>query len=83
MEYAKQRNEAKKSDDYRPWSQAKAEVEKNCSKVSGIYQGHSRVVSVYFENDTTLTSISPEIDQILDVILSCRGSYEGVEILME
>ncbi|WP_323816574.1 hypothetical protein [Cellvibrio sp. NN19] len=83
LEYSKQRNEAKKSDDYSHWPQAKAEVEKKCSKVSGIYQGHSRVVSVYFEGGTTLTTISPEIDQILDVILSCRGSYEGVEILME
>ena len=83
LEYLKQRKEAKITEDYLPWLQAKSEVKKNCFEVVGIYQGHSRAVSVYFNNETTLTTISPEIDQILDVILSCRGSYEGVEILME
>ena len=83
LEYSKQRSGAKKSDDYRDWMQAKIEIEKKCSTVSGISQGHSRVVSVTFEGGATLTTISPKIDQILNVVLSCRGSYEGVEILME
>lgn len=82
-DYSKQRNEAQKSDDYISWVKAKVEIEKEYTEVKAIYQGHSRVVSVFFGDGGTLTTISPELDQVLDVILSCRGSYEGIGILME
>jgi len=83
LEYASQRKEAKEYDDYVPWTEAKSEVVSRCSDVRSIYQGHSRVVGVSFDGGSSITTITPEIDQILDVIRSCRGSYDGIDILME
>jgi hypothetical protein len=83
LDYASQRSEAKSYEDYAPWARAKLEVVSRCSDVSSIYQGHSRVVGVSFKGGPSITTISPEIDMILDVIRSCRGSYEGIVILME
>lgn len=83
LEYASQRSEARKYDDYVPWTKAKPEVVSRCSDVRSIYQGHSRVVGVSFDVGSSITTITPEIDQILGVIHSCRGSYDGITILME
>ncbi len=82
-EYASQRNEAKEYENYVPWTKAKPEVVSRCSDVRSISQGHSRVVGVSFEDGSSITTISPEIDQILEVIRSCRGGYDGIDILME
>lgn len=83
LDYASQRSEAKPYDDYMPWTKAKPEVVSRCDDVRSIYQGHSRVVGVSFENGYSFTTITPEIDQILDVVRSCRGDYDGISIIME
>lgn len=83
LEYASHRSEAKEYDNYLPWTKAKPEVMSHCNDVRSIFQGHSRVVGVSFDGGSSITTIAPEIDQILDVIRSCRGSYDGIVILME
>ena len=83
LDYASQRSEAKSYDDYMPWTNAKPEVVSHCNDVRSIYQGHSRVVGVSFEGGYSITTITPEIDQILKVVRSCRGDYDGISIIME
>lgn len=72
MGFLQKRNEAQKSDGYIYWANAKIEIKKDCAEVKAICQGHSRVVSVFFGDGGTLTTISPELDQVLDFIISCR-----------
>ena len=68
LDYASQRSEAKSYEDYVPWSKAKPEVVSRCNDVTSVYQGHSRVVGVSLKDRSSITTISPEIDMILDVI---------------
>lgn len=82
-EYGKQRREAKRGSDYLAWKKAEIEVEKKCLEVDGIYQGHSRVVSVSFKDGTGFSTISPEIDEIFSVIHRCRGNEDGISVIME
>jgi len=83
LSHAGQRSEAKKYDDYLPWSEAEAGIVERCDKIRSVYQGHNRVVVISFDEDASITTISPEIDQVLEVIRDCRGSYDGISIIME
>ena len=81
--FQSQRAEARETDDYLPWAEAEPLISKRCLGVSGVYQGHSRVVEVSFVDGTSLTTISPEIDQILGVVDHCRSDADRVPIIME
>lgn len=83
LDYASERREAKSYDDYIPWAKAKSEVVSRCDDIRSISQGHSRVVGVSFEGGDSITTITPKIDQIMDVVGSCRGGYDGISIIME
>lgn len=83
LSHADQRSEAKKYDDYLPWPEAEAGIKEHCDRVRSIYQGHSRVVVISFDGDASITTISPKIDQVLEVIYGCRGSYDGISIITE
>lgn len=81
--FQSQRAEAREQNDYLPWVEAEPLISKRCGSVLGVYQGHSRVVGVSFEDGASITTIPPEIDQILGVVDRCRADNDRVVIIME
>ena len=78
-----QRADALEDDDYLPWEEAEPQIIERCQRVTGIYQGHSRVVSVGFENEESITTITPEIDQVVAVLHRCHKDFDNVVMIME
>lgn len=78
-----QRADAREDDNYLPWEEAERRIVERCQSVTGIYQGHSRVVSVGFDSDDSLTTITPEIDQVLGVVQRCHKNFDSVVMIME
>lgn len=79
----RQRVETRKSSDFVPWGEAEPMIVDRCAEIGGIYQGHSRVVMIGFEAGDTITTITPEIDQILEIIRVCHSNHRDVPVLME
>ncbi|MEL7313288.1 MAG: hypothetical protein AAFN07_17365, partial [Pseudomonadota bacterium] len=79
----RQRVETRESPDFVPWGEAEPMIVDRCAEIGGIYQGHSRVVMIGFEAGDTITTITPEIDQILEVIRDCHPKHRDVPVLME
>ncbi|MEL7537104.1 MAG: hypothetical protein AAFM91_08630 [Pseudomonadota bacterium] len=78
-----QREDARDNDDFLPWSEAAELIVDRCQEVTGIFQGHSRVVSIGFQNEETVTTISPKIDQVIGIVERCHSDFESVAIIME
>lgn len=82
-EFSNQRSGETKKSNYLPWTKAKIEIESRCKEIIGIYQGHSRVVSVSFKDKTRFSTISPKIDQVLSIVYECNDNPEEITIIME
>jgi hypothetical protein len=81
------RRELRESKDYMPWPEALAIIKRRCAEVTHYYQGHDRIVLVGFgkgdgESDS-LATISPKIDQIMDVLDDCHPDPRSIDGIIE
>ena len=81
--FEKQRTGAIEKEDFMTWPEAESLVKQRCQEVVFIYQGHSRVVLLSFEDESSLTTISPVIDQIFAIVDACHKDPDSVEVWME
>lgn len=86
-EFAEHRRELRASENYTPWREALAIIQRRCAEVTGYYQGHDRVVLVSFGNgeadDDSLATISPKIDQIMHVLDACHPDPHSIDGIIE
>ena len=85
--YREHRRELRASKDYTPWREALAIIQRRCAEVTHYYQGHDRIVLVAFgegeADDDSLATISPEIDQIMDVLDDCHPDPRSIMGVIE
>ena len=81
--FESQRASARAESEYLPWKVAKSQILERCQNVTAKYQGHSRVVSVGFDDEEAITTITPQIDQVLGVVEGCHGDFDNVVIVIE
>jgi hypothetical protein len=81
------RRQLRASKDYTPWNKALPIIQRRCAEVTSYYQGHDRVVLVGFGggegDDDSLATISPRIDQIMEVLDACHPDPRSISGIIE
>jgi hypothetical protein len=81
------RRQLRASKNYTPWREALAIIQRRCAEVTSYYQGHDRIVLVGFgeseKDGDSLATISPRIDQIMDVLDACHPDPRSVSGIIE
>lgn len=83
------RRELRASKNYTPWREALPIIQRRCAEVTSYYQGHDRIVLVGFgkgeseAGDDSLATISPRIDQIMEVLDACHPDPRSISGIIE